>query len=749
MKKIIIYILSAILLFASTVSACADPNDEKTVTQKTTFQGVHDFTATDTNDFIVKNGINQGYQIVFPSKYTEKISDAVEELKYFFKIATGVSLNSIPDSKLTGKEGKYISIGNTTLLQENNISVDAEREKYDLGTDGVRIQTVSSNVFLYGGADPGSLYAVYDFLKIMFNYECYYYDTFEIDKEVKNVPLKNFAVVDVPDIGLRWVNYGAYTNNTSTYDGRMYQNRMRLGDHHNNYELPIHHDLEYLVYLKSQEAGKNEYPNGFQGFAGREFFHNTAAFFPDRSRDGKQSFDKNGNEYWYGYFDAKPQDYVDKYLGEWGTESYDEFFSITGDRTQICYTGQGVEYPEERTYHSYFGVDYAYHTARELMVLIAADKICASLDYYDPVRYPDYNQVFICMEDTHDICQCQECLKWKQIYGTDSGVVITFCNDVNKLVQQYMKDNPDKARKDFKVMFSAYYELVDAPAHYDSEQGKYVPNHPDVVCDDGVGVFYCLSSGACFQKSIYDELSDRARTNTEKWNVLTDTMWFWLYENDFEELMFPMDSFPFFNADSYQFFAANGAKGLYSSGQNGGYATVKPTSHTGFVLLKLYLNPKLEWDSSLDMDDLIENWFSAMYGEAKDYMFDLFNKQKLHYAYICGTNEYYIEGQTLIDIEKKEYWPYNLLSNWLDILDDAYAAIAKYEKTDYELFTKLSMHIDAEWVLPAYNVLDFYGDEANNVEEIKANMIFRVERLGSLNISDHVAIGSFIESLKK
>ncbi len=251
-------LLSAVTLIAS---GCANQENNDTQqyqkVEKAKAVGTHEFIATETSDFLVKDG-KTDYVVVYPAEKDKSglYDIARRELLDFFKQATNISLSSMPDTNVSYSENaKYISIGETKLLQEAEIEVDTKL----LGQDGVRIQTKGKSIFLYGGSPYAAMYAVYDFLQLEFNYDFYYTDCWDIDKNVENVSLKNYDVTDIPDIPLRgkmfgWQYHGDEGN--ELYD----QYRYRLCITENMISLPI-----YSAYDTSSVSARS---------------HNTNEFFP-------------------------------------------------------------------------------------------------------------------------------------------------------------------------------------------------------------------------------------------------------------------------------------------------------------------------------------------------------------------------------------------------------------------------------------------------------------------------------------
>lgn len=207
----------------------------------TYFQGVHQFTYSETNKPFVKNGVTQ-YKVVVPDDINSDIALARDEFVHFFKIATDIDIEAISDRNLTfNKDDKYISIGQTSLLRGSGLRIDYE----ELTKDGCRIMTKGAVVMIVGGSDIGTINAVYDFLHIYFRFEVYSPDVYEIDRNVRNISLYNFDVKDIPDIPHRGKNYGFLSPGSGNYDQSKYGYRMRMTKGRGYYFMPVYRDFDY------------------------------------------------------------------------------------------------------------------------------------------------------------------------------------------------------------------------------------------------------------------------------------------------------------------------------------------------------------------------------------------------------------------------------------------------------------------------------------------------------------------------
>ena len=669
-NKKLVGITSLLLsLFITMGSACASQTEFSPEVQKLTYSGKHNFTATDTSDYLVQNGRTQ-YTLVYPENPSAQIKAAKEEFEYFFKEATGITIRSVSDGNLThSANNKYISLGETTLLESSGVEID----KSALTFEGVRIVTKDKTVFLCGGSDYGTVYAVYDFMKIMFNYEMYFTNCIEIDTGVTEAKLKNFDVTDIPDFEYRCSAYGFQNSKYDEYSS--YRYRMPYG--YGSLQLNIYEkweDRENLV-IDKNSAYKTA--------------HNTLYYVPKE----QYAADHPG---WYSQ-----------------------------NGRQLCYTARGDE--EEL----------------ELMAIECADKIKGSIIAFQPDEWPLKNQATLTMEDNNELCTCDFCDASKKKYGTDSAAVIIFMNMVNDNVQAWLEENKDQPyyREDFKILYFAYHGLTEAPAHYDEATGEYVANAPELELHDGLAVWMAPIS-TDYQQGIYSKQNEDFVANTRKWACLSDSLYLWTYATNFNYYMYMYDSFGFYTSETYQLLRACGGKMWFNQQQGS-----QVGSATAFHNLKAYLDYKLAWDSTLDYDVLIENWFDAMFREGAPYMKQLFLQERLHNSKISAENNLYNGASMYAPLEDRMYYPYTMLEKWTNLCDKALESVEKYKATDKELYDEIKFHIDAEWLSPAYAILQMYSNSLAPTELTALRKRFKEAALttgisytkeGSGSIEDYV-----------
>ena len=222
-------VLIAVLVI-SMVLGCVGCNTHKETSGEglTAIRGEH----------LVKDGTSE-YKIVIPDDASSLIQIAVSEFNKFFSEATGVSLPVVSDKDIKDKD-KFISIGETTLLQNTDITYEYE----ELGRDGYKIITKDDDLYLIGGAEYGSLYAVYELLEYLVEYEFLAEDCYTLAKGITELPLYEFKLTDIPDIDIRMASDGVVERDTHT----LY--RMRVRPYIENFisvgGLWAHNSLEYV-----------------------------------------------------------------------------------------------------------------------------------------------------------------------------------------------------------------------------------------------------------------------------------------------------------------------------------------------------------------------------------------------------------------------------------------------------------------------------------------------------------------------
>lgn len=206
-KTVAILCLAALLL---SIASCGTSTNDPSV---------EEYQPPELSTYICENGVTE-YTIVYPADADSWEKTAVDELKYFLNLSTGIDFPSVADSDVVWSQGaKYLSIGENAVQQASGATVDKEA----LGVSGFAVKTVDDSVFMLGGTGVGALYAVYEFLHYTVNYEFYASGAMRYDKN-DSVKLRDFELTEIPDIAYREIGW-----NKLMWDETAC-NRLRLND---------------------------------------------------------------------------------------------------------------------------------------------------------------------------------------------------------------------------------------------------------------------------------------------------------------------------------------------------------------------------------------------------------------------------------------------------------------------------------------------------------------------------------------
>ncbi len=169
---------------------------------------------------LVENGVSN-YVVVIPEASDRNLNFAATEINNFIKEASSVDVGAVMDSNFKG-DSKYISLGNTNLLEKTDIVVEEA-----LGETGHFIKTIDGNVYVTGNTSYGVLFGTYDLLKYLIDLEIYAEDEYAYE-EMDTIPVYNFEETFIPLIDSRHISY------PSPEDSYIY--RARMGLHNLNEE---------------------------------------------------------------------------------------------------------------------------------------------------------------------------------------------------------------------------------------------------------------------------------------------------------------------------------------------------------------------------------------------------------------------------------------------------------------------------------------------------------------------------------
>ncbi len=352
-------------------------------------------------------------------------------------------------------------------------------------------------------------------------------------------------------------------------------------------------------------------------------------------------------------------------------QDHGEWYSTDG--MQLCYTAHGDE------------------ESLDEMISAVADNMKKEL-----IRDTELTHVTITQEDVATWCTCPACRELNEKYGTDAVSVIRFCNRVSRTIRAWFETEEGKPyARDLKIGFFAYHATQPAPVTYDAATDSYAPIDDTVLCDDDVGVIYAPIR-ATYQKPLSDPYNDLYYKTVRGWAAVTKNLYMWTYATNFHYYLVPTNTYNSMQFN-YRFLQESGAKWLLDQNQYSVFST-------GFTALKMYLNTKLAWNTSLDMEELVRNWFDATFGPAAPRLYAVFEELRAHWLYLeeeCG----YI-GDCYLEPLNEKYWPVQLLKKWTAAFEAAQEDIAPVRETDRLAHSVYSGNITLESLSFRFLLLD-------------------------------------------
>jgi len=211
---------------------------------------------------------------------------------------------------------------------------------------------------------------------------------------------------------------------------------------------------------------------------------------------------------------------------------------------------------------------------------------------------PECTVFSVAQNDNYRCCECAACQALTEKEGSPAGPVIHF---VNKLADRIREDYPHILLHTF-----AYKHTVPAPRH--------------VVARDNVIVRLC--SFTCNYHKPFEVLAKETSTSEDAvfvnalqdWKQHATQIYIWDYATNFHNYLQPF--FNFHNmAENIRYFKREGVRGVMEQGNfaYGGGAAMDD--------LKSYISGRLLWNPETDVDDEMQRYFKAVYGEkAAPYM---------------------------------------------------------------------------------------------------------------------------------
>lgn len=343
------------------------------------------------------------------------------------------------------------------------------------------------------------------------------------------------------------------------------------------------------------------------------------------------------------------------------------------------------------------------------------------------------NVVILGMEDNVEWCSCEKCAASKEKYGTDAAVMIKFANKVQEAVNEWNKVNR-VGQTPIKCVFFAYYATVEPPVTYNKETDKYEPIDESVILHEDLGVMFAPIL-ASYSQSFTTEMNADVERQLLGWNALTDNIHAWTYAFHTAQNLIFKNTFEIMQKN-YQLLIDNGTSALYDQ-TNG----AQKVPDTGWASAQFYVQSKLMWDSSLNVKELLDDFFEHYFDTASGTMKEIFNEERSWMSHIY--NDLGALGRIGDNLLRAEYWSYPYLKQALSQFEKAYGEIEVYRESDPERYKQLYERITLETIQYRYILISLYGTNYTDAELLNMKYAFKkdAELLGLNVYAEGVSIG--------
>lgn len=350
-------------------------------------------------------------------------------------------------------------------------------------------------------------------------------------------------------------------------------------------------------------------------------------------------------------------------------------------------------------------------------------------------------------------CTCSSCSDYKATYGSDAAGIVKFMNDLSDKLAEAGYGASGSSKRNITLSFFAYNDTEQAPSN--------------IVCN--TNVVPIIAPYYTYRNLPLNTIDKNTweKTNIDNWAKVADTLSFWWYSSNYYNAFYPYYTVETMASDYKYLYELNGGSNI--SIFNEGVGSIEGYA-SGFNKLYSYVNAKLMWNTSLNVDTLVNDYFRRYFGVAATDMrafYDSYvstiktavNSSKSYsinnasgYEVPRGTTGSYgtwygyCDRYNWINKDLNQYklwFTETTLNNWSAYIEKALSAIADLETKDIQLYNTLKERIYTEKVIVDYWKLILYGSNDINVFGEKA------EQLQQDMISGKVLISQYKHNLEE
>ena len=175
------------------------------------------------------------------------------------------------------------------------------------------------------------------------------------------------------------------------------------------------------------------------------------------------------------------------------------------------------------------------------------------------------------------------------------------------------------------VVKDVYLQLDERQGSFEKdENGNWKPAAEEVKLPDNVAVEIAYIDTS-YQRNPYEENNSAFLDQCLAWQSLGGAgISFFMYNMNYLSIFYYYDSFNFFTTDIFRFINEMKPTHVISDTMGQG------TSLITWIALKFYVESKMYWNTSLDVQELIEKYMVGVYKDVAPQMMKIFNETRIY-----------------------------------------------------------------------------------------------------------------------
>ena len=328
-------------------------------------------------------------------------------------------------------------------------------------------------------------------------------------------------------------------------------------------------------------------------------------------------------------------------------------------------------------------------------------------------KYPDATYFMFGQEDNStSFCNCSECQKAMREYAVNyAGLQIVLMNHVIEKTEAWLAKF-DPGRQVRYVVFG-YHATKSAPCV--KKDNKWVPANDLVVPNKKLYILYApISCNFAFPLE-NNYFNSEAYLELNQWNqVAGGRLMIYFYDVNFRNYFANFYNFSTVKA-MYKMCKDLGVSYMYTQGAT-------DTATSCFSTMREYVESKLMWNINLKYDDLVQDFMSHYYFDARDELYEYYQTVR------DRLSEFHVEkadgGGIYSSIATKAIYPYSILRYFTTLFDKALEKIDHYRLEDLDFYNNLKARIMREYLSVIYLKMSLAKSEISDAEKEKMKEIF-------------------------